>query len=120
MREKRVGLEHRVDAALKCRGIANRLAVQADLTRGWVFKAGDHAQAGGLPAAGWAEHREELTIANLHADMIDRRNIAKALDDIAHLDSIAILHGVSSVLACCSNQVVRSASSLKSSNASPS
>src|SRR3954453_2250657 len=99
MREQRIGLEHRVDAALKRGGIADRPAVQADFARGWVFKAGDHTQAGGLPAAGWAKHREELAIANLHTDMIDCRDIAKALDDIAHFDSIAILHVVSSVLA---------------------
>src|SRR3954447_12545403 len=93
MWEQRIGLEHRIDAALKRRSIANRPAIQADLTRSRILKARDHAQTGSLPATGWAKHREELTIANLHADMIDRRNLAKALDDIAHLDSIAILHG---------------------------
>src|SRR5207247_7312567 len=86
-------LEDRIDVALEGRRIADRLAIQADLARGGEFEAGDHPKAGRFATARWAEHREELAVADLHAHVVDRSDFAEALDDVTHFNRNAILHG---------------------------
>ena len=36
-----------------------------------LLEAGDQAQAGGLARAGWPEHGEELTLADVEIDSVD-------------------------------------------------
>src|SRR5690606_41351132 len=62
MGEKRIGLEHPAHIALVDRDLGHVLAIEPDMARGRGDKAGDHAQYGGLAAAGGAEKGEHLAL----------------------------------------------------------
>ena len=70
MREQGVVLEHHPDPALPGRGIGDFLPPQADRTAGRDFEAGQHHQAGGLPAAGRPEQRQELSLLHLEVETV--------------------------------------------------
>ncbi|WP_240163872.1 hypothetical protein [Mycolicibacterium sphagni] len=53
---------------------------------GGLFEARDHAQRGGLPAAGRAEHGEELAGADGEVGVGDGDVVLEALDDVVDLD----------------------------------
>ena len=88
------------------KGVADRLAVQADLAGGRILETSDHTQAGGLAAARRPQHREELAVADVHIDMVYRDDFAELLDNVAHFDCDTILHRASLcykelAIACC-------------------
>ena len=71
VREKGVGLEHHRHRPL-VRGCAGqRLAIKGDLPGGDLLEARDHAQCGGLAAAGGAEESREGPGLDMEADAVD-------------------------------------------------
>ena len=83
MREQRVGLEHQVDRPLVRRQRRDVAAVEQDAPVARRLEAGEHAQQRGLAAAGRAEQREELVLADVERDAVDRgrprRNVLRRL-----------------------------------------
>jgi len=84
-------LEHRVDVALVRRHTGHVGAFEPDRTLGGRLEPGDHAQRRGLPAAGGAEHREELTRCDGEVSLRHCDVIAEALGDVVDLDDRAAL-----------------------------
>ena len=72
VREQRVGLEHHRGVALVRRHVGHAPVVEPDLAAVGRDEARHHAQGGGLAAARWAEQRDELAVADLEVDVIDR------------------------------------------------
>ena len=72
MGEERIILEHGVHRALVRRQTGDVLAVQDNAPRSRAIESGDHAEAGGLPRSGGTQHGKELSIPDLHADIVDR------------------------------------------------
>ena len=72
VRKQRVGLEHRVDRPLERRQRRDVLAVEQDFAIGRIVEAGDQPQKRGLSAAGRAEQREELVLADRDRDIVER------------------------------------------------
>src|SRR5579872_2386243 len=79
MREQRVALEHDTHFAAMRRQCGDAGAVEADVAGGGRHEAGDHAQCGGLAAAGWTEQHDQLAGAHCEADGIDRGLVAESL-----------------------------------------
>ena len=65
VRKQRVALEHHRGIALVGGQLVNGLAAQVDFTLVRAFKAGDHAQRGGLAAAGGAQQRHKAARLNI-------------------------------------------------------
>ena len=86
MREERVVLEHGVDVALVRRQARGLPAVQLDPAARGVIEAGDQPQAGRLPRARRAEHREELGVQDVEADVVHRPHAAEAAADALEAD----------------------------------
>ena len=84
--EERVGLEHHVDRPLIGRQAAHILAIDEDAPRGRRLEAGQHAQQGGLAAAGAAQQAEQLAPIDLDVDVVDRGELAEALEDPLHVN----------------------------------
>ena len=61
-------------------------AVEQDPAGGRQLEAGDHPQGRGLARAGRAEHREELAVADVEVDAVDRDDVAIALLDALEAD----------------------------------
>ncbi len=79
MGKQRVALEHHVDRApigRHCRDVCP-IEQDAPLARG--LEAGQHAQQGGLAAAGGTEQREELPFVDVERNVCDRGDPAEAL-----------------------------------------
>ena len=53
---------------------------------GDALEAGDHAQEGGLAAAGRADQGQELAVADLEVDALDDGSSGELLDHAAHPD----------------------------------
>ena len=88
MGEEGVILEDGVDITLIRRQVGHVLAVQQNLARGGLVEPGDHAQTGGLAAAGGTEHGEELTILNIKCHIVHGINVStKAPRDILEVHS---------------------------------
>ena len=68
--------------------------MQIDLPGAGLLKAGNQAQAGRLARTGGAKHREELTVGNVQADIINGAHFAKMATDITKLDRSGIAHAV--------------------------
>jgi hypothetical protein len=62
VRVQRIALEHHRDVAVLGLQLVDDFAVDQDLTAGDGLQAGQHAQQGGLAAAGWADQHDELAI----------------------------------------------------------
>ena len=62
VRKQSVALEHHAEAAVARLEIVDHAAVDADLARGRVLEAGDHAQRRGLAAAGRTDEHHELAV----------------------------------------------------------
>ena len=52
-------------------------AAEMDRPGGRRLEAGDHPQHGGLAGAGRAEHGEELAVADLEVDRVDRDHVVR-------------------------------------------
>ena len=76
MGEERVILKDGVDGPVVGGDALHRDAANEDFAGGRLFEAGDKTQRRRLAAAAWSQQREELAIGDLHADMIDRADLA--------------------------------------------
>ena len=81
VREQRVVLEDRVDAAPVGRDADRVDAADQDRALGRLLEAGEQPQRRRLAAARGAEQREELAAAHGEVDAVDRRDRSEALDD---------------------------------------
>ena len=81
VREERVVLEDRVDVAVERRDRGDVGAVEQDPAGGRQLEAGDHAQGRRLARARRPEHREELAVADVEVDAVDRDDVAVVLRD---------------------------------------
>ena len=81
MREQRIGLEHQVHRPPVRRHADDVPAVEQDAAAVRRLEAGQHAQQRGLAAAGGPEQGEELVLADVERDAVDRREPAEALGD---------------------------------------
>src|SRR3954447_2202456 len=79
VREQRVVLEHRVHVALGRRQVGHVLPTKLDAAAVRALEARDHPQAGCLAGPRRAEHREELAVADLEVDTVDRHDLAELL-----------------------------------------
>ena len=86
VREQRVVLEDGVDVAPVGRQPGHVLPVELDEARGGLLEAADHAQRCRLAAAGRPQQGEELAVAHLEVDVVDRRNVPELLHDIHEPD----------------------------------
>ena len=91
VREDRIALEDHVGRAVVCRHACHVLPVDPDSAGCRLLEAGDAAQKRGLAAARWPEQREELALADLGRDAVERHDVAEALVDVAKLDQGARL-----------------------------
>ena len=85
--EERVALEDEADVALLHRHVVDALAAHENLAIGRRFKAGNHAQHGGLAATGRAEQRDELAVGDGEAHVVDGGDAAELLGDVLKLDA---------------------------------
>ena len=53
-----------------------------DVARGLLFQAGEHAQRGRLAAARRADEHQELLVADLEVEVVDRGDVAELLGDV--------------------------------------
>jgi hypothetical protein len=86
VRIERVVLEHHGDVALLGRQVVHHPVADADFAGGDVLQSRDHAQQGGLAAAGRADQDDELAIANGNVDAMNDGRRAKGLADIVDRD----------------------------------
>ena len=90
--EQRVVLEDEADMALAGAARQRILAVEADAAGVRPFEAGDDAQKCRLAGAGRSQQRQQLAAFDPEVDIVERREVAEALDDIAdfngHCDAL--------------------------------
>ncbi len=80
-------LEDGVDVALVRGGHAGYVdALEPNRALGGLFEARNHAQGGGLSAAGGAEHGEELARTDREVGVSDGDVVLEALDDVIDFD----------------------------------
>jgi hypothetical protein len=79
VRVQRVVLEDHRDVACLGRHVVDHLACDADLAASDLLEAGDHAQQGGLAAAGWAHQYRERAVGNFDVHAVQDRYLAEAL-----------------------------------------
>ena len=72
LREQRIGLEHHVERTLVRQQIVQRLAVEHDAAAAGLFEPAQAAQQRGFAAARAAEQREDLTLADIQIDVVER------------------------------------------------
>jgi hypothetical protein len=72
VRVERVVLEHHRDVAVLRRQVGDVAVADADRTAVDVLQAGEHPERGGLAAAGRADEDEELAVADLDVECVDR------------------------------------------------
>ena len=71
VRVQRVVLEHHRDVAVLRRDVGDVAVADEDAARVDLFEAGEHAQRGGLAAAGGADEDEELAVGDLEVELVD-------------------------------------------------
>ena len=72
VREQRMALEHHAEAAVARLEIVDHAPIDADFARARILEAGDHAQRGGLAAAGRADEHDEFAVLDGEADVAHR------------------------------------------------
>jgi hypothetical protein len=94
MREKRVVLKDHGGRALLRRQVVDAPSADQDVAVGDGLEARDHAQRGGLPAAGGAEKGDELALRDGEVEIDDGGRAVVV--DLAHLDQFEVKgHGIS-------------------------
>src|SRR4030095_17001512 len=79
VRPERVGLEYHADIPLigrkaqSARAHHNRSVTKENIPEVGDLEAGRHAQSGGLAATAWAEQGNDLTVAHVQREVLDRR-----------------------------------------------
>ncbi len=76
MRIQGVVLEYHSDVAILRSDVVAQPAVNIQLALGDILQAGNHAQRGGLSAAGRADQNDKFLIGDLQIHIINRQNIA--------------------------------------------
>ena len=71
VRVQRVVLEHHRDVAVLRRDVGDIAIADQDVAGVDLFEAGEHAQRGGLSAAGGADENQELAIGDLEVELVD-------------------------------------------------
>ena len=89
-------LEDHGDVPILGRNAVDHLAADGDLPFGDLLQAGDHAQGGGLAAAGGANQDDELLILDLHAEVLHRHH--GLVVDLFHMIEGNFCHGLLPVL----------------------
>jgi hypothetical protein len=92
VRVERVVLEHHRDVAVLGRQVRDVALADADRTAVDVLEPGEHPQRGGLPAAGGADQDEELPVADLDVELVDRRAL-RAREEAGGLVESHCCHG---------------------------
>ena len=86
MRVKRVALEDHGKIALGGGQVVDDAVADGNRAIGDVLEAGNHAQQGGLTAAGRADEDEEFTGADIEIDAVDDLEAGIGLADFAEGD----------------------------------
>jgi hypothetical protein len=86
VRKQRVALEHHAGVAVPGRQKGHILAADARRAAARLDEAGDHAQGGGLAAAGRPEQHDELAVGDVERHPRDDGVIAVALGEIDQLE----------------------------------
>jgi len=81
VRVERVMLEHHGDIARTGGETDDGLAVDLDITVGYGFETGDHAQQGGFPASRRAEKDDELAVMDRKREVRDNFDRTEILLD---------------------------------------
>ena len=87
-----VVLKYSIDRALERRRMTLCYALNVNFPISRPFKTGDHAQGCCLTTTGRSQHGKELTIFDLHCDVVDGKNFPtfwrwKTLDNILKFNS---------------------------------
>ena len=85
--EQRVALEDHAGVALPRRQQGDVAAAELHLARGRLDEARDHAQGRGLAAARGAEQHQEFAIGDRQRDVLDRMEVAVALDQSVDVEA---------------------------------
>ena len=94
MGEKGVFLKDGVHPAAVGRHVGDVLVLKEDAALGGHLEAADDTQHGGFAAAGGAEQRDELTLADVKVDIVKHLRVAKALGHAAKLNqTLLVVHG---------------------------
>ena len=88
MREKGVVLEYHRHAAVSAGNIVDYLAAHMQGTGGYILQAGNHAQGGGLSAAGRSKQNQPLTFPDFHIQIIDDHIFSVCFYDVFKNDII--------------------------------
>ena len=86
VREQGVALEDRVDVPLVRRHLGNVDIIEDDAAARRALEPGDHPQGRGLPAAGRADHSEELAAGHVQVDAVDGNNVTECLRQLLEVD----------------------------------
>src|SRR4030042_1056785 len=92
VRERGVVLEHGVHVAPESGHAAHLPAFQQDLPLAGFLQAGDHAQGGGLSAAGGSQQGEELPLADADVAALHGHHLVEALLPPPQLDRQVLAH----------------------------
>ena len=86
MRKQRVVLENGVHLTVERRGVGDVGPIQQDRSRRHILEAGDHPQNRGLAGSGRAEHRKELALPDVDAEVVHGGEVTEPLADSAYRD----------------------------------
>ena len=88
VRIQRVVLEHHRDVAVLRRDVVDQAVANVELALRDLLKAGDHAQRGGLAAAGRSDQNDELLVGDVQAEVGHGSHIARVdLVDVIELQA---------------------------------
>ena len=76
VRIQRVVLEHHRDIAILRSNVVNQLVADIQFAVGDFFQAGNHAQGGGLAAAGRADQNDKFLVLDVEVEVADSRHAA--------------------------------------------
>ena len=76
MRVQSVVLEHHCDVAVLRGNVVDQTVTDVHLAAGDLLQTGDHAQGGGLTAAGRTDENDKFLVGDLKAEIGNSNNIA--------------------------------------------
>ena len=88
VREKRVALEHHGGVALVGGELVDGLAAKVNLSLVGALEAGDHAQDGGLAAAGRAKQGDKLAGLDVDVGVMDGVEVLTGLGVLVNLGDV--------------------------------
>ena len=90
MRIQRVVLEHHRDVAILRRDVVDEAVADVELALGDLLQAGDHAQGGGLAAAGRTNQNDELLVFDVEAEVGNSGDVARV--DLVNVVQLKACH----------------------------